>query len=473
MVNREKTYVLGLDVVSSSGSEAIKQLQDSDEEVIHNIYFDPNSLNTEERKDPAVRDFMIYAQQKAENRSEKKPNEPYRVNGVNVYLKRPEQNLEGIIGMTEDPYIEEDFRNKGMLVEPPRFLLKDPKVLQNGLIKPKIKISEKHLDDRLELREGIERFEIENPFINQFILVTADNGTQALYKINVDIENDSNDPEKYNYISEPYLQRIHKNHKSFRKEVDVERLFRETGRTMWGFKPNDLNQFLALEHLLLDPNIKLVVLSGVAGTGKTLVPYIAGLYQTLRTDPKENPFYEAIYLSRPLTSASEDVGFLPGELDDKLGPQFENFSGIHSYLNFSDEYKFEDALKPGTGNKLKKFGLYVPNDKKPLIYMKNPGFMRGINIRNAWIMYDEFQNFNYHNAKLLLTRAAKGSKIIICGDHMQIDNLQCSPQKNGLVFATHYHMQINHPHLGVMHFEKTDRNIIANYSALMPNYFMR
>lgn len=469
-----KKYLVGLDVILSGGEQTIIQLQDQGNQV-NEIYFDKTKIPFDLKEDPAIRQFMSYAQSKGDNNGQElgknqKPNRnedgSYTVNGVKVFLKAP-SDLEAVIGMTDDPNIQESFFDSGIKrVERPGFLLQNPKVLKNGLIKPKVFIDKKHLKEKIPMEIGVRMFEVNFPFFNQFVLVNSTDGGEAVYQLKQDVED--NGDETYKHIGEPYFKRLLSNMHDFRGN----NRFKNHEYTNFGINPNSLNQYLALNHLLLDPTIKLVVLSGGPSTGKTLFPYLAGLMQTLKKTKIEKSIYDSIYLSRPLVSASAEVGFLPGDLDEKLAPLFENFSGIHSFLDINDKYTFEDTLMSGVDSKLSGTGYMLPIGGRPLVYMKNPGFMRGINIPNAWILYDEFQNFTRHEGKLLITRAAQGSKTIICGDIGQIDNYPiCTQDKNALVFATHFHMDLGHPHMGVMHFVKPNRNIISNFSTEMPVHY--
>jgi len=175
-------------------------------------------------------------------------------------------------------------------------------------------------------------------------------------------------------------------------------------------------QTFALE-LLLDDNIKLVTLSGKAGTGKTLLALAAGLFKVL-----ESNTYNRLLVSRPVIPMGKDIGFLPGTKEDKLQPWMQ---AIFDNLDFilqkekNSKYNFDNMID------------------KDLIQIEALTYIRGRSVPNQFIIVDEAQNLSKHEIKTIITRAGKNSKIVLTGDPYQIDNPYLSLHKNGLSYLAY------------------------------------
>lgn len=186
---------------------------------------------------------------------------------------------------------------------------------------------------------------------------------------------------------------------------------------VWGIKPLNLEQRLAME-LLLDPVIKLVTLIGKAGTGKTLLAIAAGLHQVI-----DEGDYHRLLVSRPVLPLGRDIGYLPGDVDEKLKPWmqpiFDNLEYILS-CNANESAKGQ----PSYQYLFDKGWMSV----EPLTYM------RGRSIPNQYLIVDEAQNLTPHEIKSVITRAGHGTKIILTGDPNQIDNPFLDASTNGISF---------------------------------------
>jgi PhoH-like ATPase len=186
---------------------------------------------------------------------------------------------------------------------------------------------------------------------------------------------------------------------------------------IWGIKPLNLEQRLAME-ILLDPKIKLVTLIGKAGTGKTLLAIAAGLHQVV----DESAFHRLL-VARPVLPLGKDLGYLPGDVDEKLKPWmqpiFDNLEFILS-CNLKDHQKGQ----PSYQYLFDKGWLQV----EPLTYM------RGRSIPNQFLIVDEAQNLTPHEVKSVITRAGHNTKIILTGDPHQIDNPFLDTTTNGITY---------------------------------------
>lgn len=188
---------------------------------------------------------------------------------------------------------------------------------------------------------------------------------------------------------------------------------------VWGIYPRNLEQTFALE-ALLDDNIKLVTLSGGAGTGKTLMAIAAGLAKT--TDEDE---YHKLLVARPIFPLGKDLGFLPGDLDEKLNPWMQPI-----YDNL------ELLLSGGLHSKQKRLSKsYQELINQGMLQVEPLTYIRGRSLPNIFFIVDEAQNLTPHEIKTILTRAGEGTKIVLTGDPYQIDNPYIDSQNNGLTYV--------------------------------------
>jgi PhoH-like ATPase len=182
-----------------------------------------------------------------------------------------------------------------------------------------------------------------------------------------------------------------------------------------GVRPRNKEQSFALD-LLLDENIRLVTLVGKAGTGKTLLALAAGLKRTV-----EDGMYTRMLVSRPVMPLGRDIGFLPGDVDEKLNPWmqpiFDNLEFLFSSATRKGPRAYAELLESGQ--------LQV----EPLTYI------RGRSLPAQFMIVDEAQNLTPHEVKTIITRSGDGTKIVLTGDPGQIDNPYVDSASNGLTVA--------------------------------------
>ncbi|MBI2633394.1 MAG: PhoH family protein [Parcubacteria group bacterium] len=187
-------------------------------------------------------------------------------------------------------------------------------------------------------------------------------------------------------------------------------------------KPRNLGQHLAW-HLLTDPEIPLVTINGIAGTGKTVLAIAAGWHQL-------NGQYQQILLGKPTISPEDhDLGYLPGTLEEKMDPWMKSF-----YLAMDiifDPQAAGDEEK-NTAIRSRKEKPYQDYFTHGLIDIAPITFLRGQTLPNRFIIIDEAQNLRPHSTKLIITRAGFGTKIVLLGDIEQIDNRFLDIGSNGL-----------------------------------------
>lgn len=186
---------------------------------------------------------------------------------------------------------------------------------------------------------------------------------------------------------------------------------------VWDIKPRNAEQHLALE-LLLNPLVPIVTLVGKAGTGKTLLALAAGLQLML----VENQ-YSRLLVSRPIFPMGRDLGYLPGDLQEKLAPWMQPiFDNLEFLLGSSTNNASPNSQ---SHQELVEQGLLVI---EPLTYI------RGRSIPHQYMIVDEAQNLTPHEIKTIITRVGEGTKIILTGDPDQIDNPYVNKVSNGLSY---------------------------------------
>lgn len=211
-------------------------------------------------------------------------------------------------------------------------------------------------------------------------------------------------------------------------------------KPVYGIKPKNAEQTFAI-HAILNPDIKLVSMNGVAGTGKTLIALAASLEQKRS--------FKQIYLARPIVPLSnKDIGYLPGDIKSKLNPYMEPLW---------DNLKFIQNQWSETDKEFAKISEMVALEKlviTPLAYI------RGRSLSNICFIVDEAQNLTPHEVKTIITRAGENTKIIFTGDVNQIDTPYLDSQSNGLSYLIDRIK--GHPLYAHVTLEKGERSELAN-----------
>ena len=194
--------------------------------------------------------------------------------------------------------------------------------------------------------------------------------------------------------------------------------FNHQKNAVWGVTTRNREQNFAM-NLLTDPDIDFVTLAGTAGTGKTLMALAAGLTQVL-----DDRRYTEIIMTRATVSVGEDIGFLPGTEEEKMGPWM---GALDDNLEF---------LAKGDGGGAGEWGRAATNELiKSRIKIKSMNFMRGRTFMSKYVIIDEAQNLTPKQMKTLITRAGPGTKIICMGNLAQIDTPYLTEGSSGLTFA--------------------------------------
>jgi PhoH-like ATPase len=189
----------------------------------------------------------------------------------------------------------------------------------------------------------------------------------------------------------------------------IERIQKEPAA---GIRPRNAEQAFAI-HSVLNPNILLSTIMGIAGSGKTLLALASALEQKSK--------FRQIYLARPIVPLSnKDIGYLPGDIKSKINPYMEPLW---------DNLKFIQSQYKETDREFQKINDMVENEK---LHITPLAYIRGRSLSNICFIIDEAQNLTPHEVKTIITRAGEGTKIIFTGDIFQIDTPYLDSHSNGL-----------------------------------------
>lgn len=215
--------------------------------------------------------------------------------------------------------------------------------------------------------------------------------------------------------------------------------------SVWGVTTRNREQNFAM-NLLMDPEVDFVTLTGTAGTGKTLMALAAGLTQVL-----DDRRYTEIIMTRATVSVGEDIGFLPGTEEEKMGPWMGALDDNLEVLGKTDGAAGE-------------WGRAATNELiRSRIKIKSMNFMRGRTFLNKYVIIDEAQNLTPKQMKTLITRAGPGTKIICMGNLAQIDTPYLTEGSSGLTFAVDKFK--GWPHSGHITLARGERSRLADFAS--------
>jgi PhoH-like ATPase len=222
--------------------------------------------------------------------------------------------------------------------------------------------------------------------------------------------------------------------------------FSQAKAGVWGVLARNKEQNFAL-NLLTDPEIDFVTLTGTAGTGKTLLALASGLSQVL-----DDRRYTEIIMTRATVSVGEDIGFLPGSEEEKMGPWM---GALDDNLEF---------LAKGDGGQAGEWGRSATNELiRSRIKIKSMNFMRGRTFLSKFVIIDEAQNLTPKQMKTLITRAGPGTKIVCMGNLAQIDTPYLTEGSSGLTYAVDRFK--GWPHGGHITLARGERSRLADFAS--------
>lgn len=221
--------------------------------------------------------------------------------------------------------------------------------------------------------------------------------------------------------------------------------FNHLKNAVWGVTARNREQNFAL-NLLMDPEVDFVTLAGNAGTGKTLMALASGLTQVL-----DDRRYTEIIMTRATVSVGEDIGFLPGTEEEKMGP----WMGA-----LDDNLEVLGKTESGSGE----WGRAATNELiRSRIKVKSMNFMRGRTFLNKYVIIDEAQNLTPKQMKTLITRAGPGTKIVCMGNLAQIDTPYLTEGSSGLTYAVDRFK--GWPHGGHITLARGERSRLADFAS--------
>jgi len=202
----------------------------------------------------------------------------------------------------------------------------------------------------------------------------------------------------------------------YNREIDFLVPIYKPAEGLWGIFPKNSEQSFAID-MLLNDEIKLVSLVGKAGTGKTLLAIAAGLVKTV-----DEGVFQRLLVSRPVFPLGKDIGFLPGDIEEKLNPWMQPIFDNIDFLFGASSAKSRRGAGKGCQELMNQGLLNI----EPLTYI------RGRSIPQQFMIVDEAQNLTPHEIKTIITRAGDNTKIVLTGDCYQIDNPYVDSNNNGL-----------------------------------------
>lgn len=218
------------------------------------------------------------------------------------------------------------------------------------------------------------------------------------------------------------------------------------GRAVWGIAARNLEQYCAV-HALLDDEIRLVTLTGKAGSGKTLLAMACGLHKTTEED-----VYQKLLCSRPIFPMGKDIGYLPGDINDKINPWMQPVFDSLDYL-------VSGGARGGPAMLSSVRELFDQN----MVAVEPLTYFRGRSLTHHYFVVDEAQNLSSHEVKAIVTRAGQGTKIVLTGDPEQIDVPYLDRHNNGLVYAAEKLRGLNLS--AHVHLHKGERSELAELAA--------
>lgn len=238
-------------------------------------------------------------------------------------------------------------------------------------------------------------------------------------------------------------------------------------KTVFGIVARNLQQQMALD-LLMNNDVKLVTLIGTAGTGKTLLAVASGMQQVFgsglaRSTGRENQRevaegqYDKLLVARPIVPLGRDIGYLPGDKDEKLTAWMQPIFDNLTYLLTNRAHGSNEPVSHSAEMLINKYMADGRLVLEPLTYI------RGRSIPHQFMIVDEAQNLSPHEVKTIISRVGEGTKIILTGDIEQIDNPYLDASSNGLAYAVDRMKGADM--VGHITLEKSERSSLASLAA--------
>lgn len=225
-----------------------------------------------------------------------------------------------------------------------------------------------------------------------------------------------------------------------------------------GITPANRKQIYLMDSLL-DPDIDIVFAMGIAGTGKTLLALCAGLHCVL------NDKYKRMVVTRSPIPMGRDLGYLPGNITDKLDPWLKPiYDNMEFIIYMMDKGKTEIKDDLGSKHQMHETTIeYLKSSK--MLEIEALTYIRGRTLTDTFLVVDEAQNLSPHEMKTIITRAGVNSKLVFTGDLKQIDNPYLNERDNGLVNASEKFTYAKFEHAATVYLDKGERSRLASIAA--------
>lgn len=376
-----------------------------------------------------------------------------------------------------------ELADKGICVEDPDFLQVSADIVHEGIIlgNDALLAALRQSGDKVSLEQAADLLG-RGLYINQFVKFIGPRDYEYA-RVHADLGKNHSGTRIIS-VRNPQLELLVRS--EYGKEVHVGN---HRKSDVLGVRPRDMEQYLAFQYGLLDPEVSLFFLCGMQGCGKTLLAYVAAVDQILwyedkirelrgHLDEGKSGRYKQIVLLKPneiMGGKRRDVGALPGSLLEKLGGHLDSYNDAHEQSVLGNVLPFEEMFTHpryanGEFNQRSKEAssakiagqAYLPANVQA-IKMTYSGFMRGRSFLDTLILVDEAQNFTPYEVKTIIERAGEGSKIVIMGDPLQTDNPHCSRGINGLTHAIRYYL--DKPYSALVTLTKSHRSQMSEDAA--------
>lgn len=223
-------------------------------------------------------------------------------------------------------------------------------------------------------------------------------------------------------------------------------------KALEGISPKNIEQSCAID-ALTNPEIEVLALTGSAGTGKTLLALAAGIHQTT----KRSPLYEQVVVARPVVPMGNDIGFLPGDVNEKLAPWMQPvFDSLEVIINTPKGHIKDDA----STSQYRSFQYLIDSG---ILQIEALTYIRGRSLPQRYFIVDESQNLRPIDVKTIITRCGEGTKIVFTGDLNQIDTPYLDAKSNGLAYLiSHF---INEENFCYLNLKDSVRSRLAEQGA--------
>jgi predicted ribonuclease YlaK len=402
---------------------------------------------------------------------------------VSESLKKLENFTDKLKVLTRDSYCHLRNNFHGIDVETPEFLLANADIVEEGVVEGNDLLLTRIYENNgsLNIEDSADLLDREELYQNQFVRFRTEKGS-LFAKVNGDLVRNN----KSAVVMD--LQNLRLDLLSeleYSKKLSVGNHVRER---ILNVKPLDFEQYLVSQYGILNRDVEIAFISGVAGSGKTLLSYVLGVDQILLYDKEiarlrglsdgEQSFYKNMILLKPnniMGGSGRDLGFLPGTLWEKQEPHLMPFRDAHRESSLDDIIGFEgmflDSRRPnkyGGKRETPKINKEAYLPQKEPIELVSSGHLRGVSFKNSLVLIDEAQNFTPYEMKTILSRGGLGTKFIIMGDPEQFDNPFCSPDLNGFTSSIQYYLP--KPHSLLIKLPRSYRGSVARDALDMPVY---